>query len=249
MKLENHNLKTIVPDTSAVVDGAISKLIDENNLDYPEIIVPEAVVCELEHQANANMTQGIDGLKELQRLQEANENNELIITFKGKRPTNYDIEKAKSGEIDAIIRDIARSEFATLVTNDIIQAETAKAQGISVYYVEQEHSYQLSELPFEKYFDDETMSIHLKEDTIPLAKKGTPGNIKLVEIDSKPTSYKEIREDYEEILRETRNNPKVFLESRGNGSAIVQAGTYRISLAKPPFSDSPEITVVKPVTT
>ena len=249
MKLENHNLKTIVPDTSAVVDGAISKLIDENNLDYPEIIVPEAVVCELEHQANANMTQGIDGLKELQRLQEANENNELIITFKGKRPTNYDIEKAKSGEIDAIIRDIARSEFATLVTNDIIQAETAKAQGISVYYVEQEHSYQLSELPFEKYFDDETMSIHLKEDTIPLAKKGTPGNIKLVEIDSKPTTYKEIREDYEEILRETRNNPKVFLESRGNGSAIVQAGTYRISLAKPPFSDSPEITVVKPVTT
>ena len=47
-------MKTIIPDTSAVIEGAISKIIAEEDLDYPEIIVPEAVVCELEHQANAN---------------------------------------------------------------------------------------------------------------------------------------------------------------------------------------------------
>ena len=74
-------MKTIIPDTSAVIEGAISKIIAEEDLDYPEIIVPEAVVCELEHQANANRKEGINGLKELQKLQEAQDNGELAITF------------------------------------------------------------------------------------------------------------------------------------------------------------------------
>ena len=61
-------MKCIIPDTSAVIIGAISKILKENDLDYPEIIVPEAVVCELEHQANANRSAGHKGLKELQKL-------------------------------------------------------------------------------------------------------------------------------------------------------------------------------------
>ena len=34
-------------------------------MEFPEIIVPEAVVCELEHQANAKRSEGIKGLKEV----------------------------------------------------------------------------------------------------------------------------------------------------------------------------------------
>ena len=60
-------MKTIIPDTSAVIIGAVSKIIEKENLDYPEIIVPEAVVCELEHQANADRREGINGLNELQK--------------------------------------------------------------------------------------------------------------------------------------------------------------------------------------
>lgn len=127
-------MKCIIPDTSAVIIGAVSKLIEEKDLDYPEIIVPEAVVCELEHQANANRSEGRRGLKELQKLQELQYDGELSVSFKGKRPTNYDIRYAKSGEIDSIIRDLARSEMGTLLTNDKVQAETAKAQGIPVYF-------------------------------------------------------------------------------------------------------------------
>ena len=51
-------MKTIIPDTSAVIEGAISKIIAEEDLDYPEIIVPEAVVCELEHQAKITGSPG-----------------------------------------------------------------------------------------------------------------------------------------------------------------------------------------------
>lgn len=242
--MENSELKIIVPDTSAIIEGQITKLI-EDGLDYPEVIIPEAVVCELEHQANENKTSGIDGLRELQKLQKANEDNELIISFKGRRPTNYDIRNAKSGEIDAIIRDVAREEFATLVTNDKVQAETAKAQGISVYYFEQDH-YDFC-CSFEEYFDSETMSVHLKEDVVPLAKKGKPGEIKLVELDNKPMTHAELRLHVDEILRAARNDYKTFMESDKNGAAVIQSREYRIAMAKPPFSDSLEITIVRPV--
>lgn len=243
--MTNYDLNTIVPDTSAVVEGLISKIISENNLDYPEVIIPEAVVCELEHQANANRQEGINGLKELQKLQEAQNDGELAISFKGKRPTNYDIRYAKSGEIDAIIRDVAKSEFGTLITNDKVQCETAKAQGIPVYYVKQE--YKEEELSIASLFDDETMSIHLKEDTIPMAKKGKPGNVKLVKIGTKPSTFSEINEIAKEIRNKSRRNPKIFLESDKIGSTVVQAGEYRISIAEPPFSEASEITAVKPV--
>ena len=59
-------MKRIIPDTSAVIIGAISEIVEKEDLDYPEIIVPEAVVCELEHQANANRSEGHKGLKEQQ---------------------------------------------------------------------------------------------------------------------------------------------------------------------------------------
>ncbi len=238
-------MKTIIPDTSAIIEGAISKLIAKEDLDYPEIIVPEAVVCELEHQANANRNEGINGLKELQKLQEAQDNGELAITFKGKRPTNYDIKYAKSGEIDSLIRDLARSEFGTLVTNDKVQSQTAKAQGISVYYFKQEYKHK--ELSIEQLFDDDTMSVHLKENVVPMAKKGKPGHVEFVKIGDKPYTYADILEIYNEILEKSRSDPKSYLESDKDGSTVIQSREYRISMAKPPFSEAFEITAVRPV--
>ena len=131
-------MKCIIPDTSAVIIGAVSELIENGDFDYPEVVVPngdfdypevvvpEAVVCELEHQANAKRSEGTKGLAELQKLQQMQDDGELAITFKGKRPTNYDIKYAKSGEIDSIIRDLARSEFGTLLTNDKVQWQRLK---------------------------------------------------------------------------------------------------------------------------
>ena len=184
-------MKCIIPDTSAVIIGAVSELIENGDFDYPEVIVPEAVVCELEHQANAKRSEGTKGLAELQKLQQMQDDGELAITFKGKRPTNYDIKYAKSGEIDSIIRDLARSEFGTLLTNDKVQAEVAKAQGIPVYYFEQKYVHKA--LSIEKFFDETTMSIHLKENVVPMAKKGTPGHIDFVKLSDKPYSYSELK--------------------------------------------------------
>ena len=238
-------MKAIVPDTSAVIIGAVSELIENGDFDYPEIIVPEAVVCELEHQANANRAEGRKGLEELKKLQFMQDDGELAISFKGKRPTNYDIRYAKSGEIDSIIRDLAKSEFATLVTNDKVQAEVAKAQGIPVHYVKQE--YKEKSLSIERLFDDETMSVHLKENVAPMAKKGIPGHIDFVKLEKKPYSYSQLSDIVEEILEKAKNDPKTYLESDKEGSFVVQSREYRISIAYPPFSEALEITAVRPV--
>ena len=238
-------MKTIVPDTSAVIIGAVSKIIEKEDLDYPEIIVPEAVVCELEHQANANRREGINGLDELQKLQQLQEEGEIAISFKGKRPTNYDIKYAKSGEIDAIIRDLARSEFGTLLTNDKVQAETAKAQGIPVYYYEQK--YVEKTLTIAKFFDDETMSVHLKENVCPMAKKGTPGHINFIKLSDEIFNHSMLQELIYEIIDKARSDVKTYLESVKEGSIVVQSREYRISIATPPFSEAIEITAVRPV--
>ena len=238
-------MKCIIPDTSAVIIGAISELIEKENLDYPEIIVPEAVVCELEHQANDNRSEGHRGLKELQKLQDLQDDGELAITFKGKRPSNYDIRYAKSGEIDSIIRDLARSEMGTLLTNDKVQAEVAKSQGIPVYFYKQE--YKEKPLSIEKFFDDTTMSIHLKENVVPMAKKGTPGHIDFVILNEKRYTHREIKEIVDEILDKAKSDPKTYLESEMEGSFVVQSREYRISIAYPPFSEALEVTIVRPV--
>ena len=238
-------MKCIIPDTSAVIIGAITELIEKENLDFPEIIVPEAVVCELEHQANAHRSEGQRGLKELQKLQDLQDDGKLAVTFKGKRPTNYDIRYAKSGEIDSIIRDLARSEMGTLLTNDKVQAETAKAQGIPVYYFEQK--YVEKPLSIEKFFDDNTMSIHLKENVCPMAKKGTPGHIDFSVLNEKCYTHRELKEIVDEILDKAKSDPKTYLESEKEGSFVVQSREYRISIAYPPFSEALEITIVRPV--
>ena len=238
-------MKCIIPDTSAVIIGAVSELIEKEDLDYPEIIVPEAVVCELEHQANANRSEGRKGLKELQKLQNLQYEGELSISFKGKRPTNYDIRYAKSGEIDSIIRDLARSELGTLLTNDKVQAEVAKSQGIPVYFYEQK--YEEKPLSIEKFFDENTMSIHLKENVVPMAKNGTPGHIDFVVLNEKRYTHRELKEIMDEILDKAKSDPKTYLESEKEGSFVVQSREYRISIAYPPFSEALEITIVRPV--
>ena len=220
-------MERIIPDTSAVIIGAISEIMEKEELDFPEIIVPER------------------GLSELQKLQKLQDEGKLAVSFKGKRPTNYDIRYAKSGEIDSIIRDLARSEMGILVTNDKVQAEVAKSQGIPVYYHEQE--YEINPLSIEKYFDDETMSVHLKENVVPMAKKGTPGHIDFVILNEKRYTYRELKEIMDEILDKAKSDPKTYLESDKEGSFVVQSREYRISIAYPPFSEALEITAVRPV--
>ena len=243
---EYDEIKRIVPDTSAIIEGNVEKIIREKGLNYPEIIIPEAVIAELEHQANNQRPTGIRGLENLKKLQNLAEIGEIAISITGRRPTKFEKDNAKLGEIDGLIRDVAKDELALLITSDKIQAKTAEAQGIPVIYYAQEYKGAI-DLKISKFFDEDTMSVHLKENVEPMAKKGKPGHIELVRIADEKFTYKQLEAIAEEILEKERYDPKTYLEVDKEGAIVVQSRDLRISIARPPFSEGLEITAVRPV--
>lgn len=242
----NDEIKRIVPDTSAIIEGNVEKIIKEKGLNYPEIIIPEAVIAELEHQANNQRPTGIRGLENVKKLQDLTEIGEISIKITGRRPTKFEKDNAKLGEIDGLIRDVAKDELALLLTSDKIQAKTAEAQGIPTIYYAQEYKGAI-DLKIAKFFDDDTMSVHLKENVVPMAKKGKPGHIELVKLADEKFTYKQLEAIAEEILEKERYDPKTYLEVDKQGAIVVQSRDLRISIARPPFSEALEITAVRPV--
>ena len=48
-------------------------------------------------------------------------------------------------------------------------------------------------------------------------------------------------------MERSKSDFKSFIEIEMDGATVIQFREYRISIAKPPFSDGVEITVVRPV--
>jgi len=169
------------------------------------------------------------------------------ISYKGQRPAEFEISFAKSGEIDALIRSLAYDEQGTLFTADRVQALVAESKGIDVKLIE--FIRKATKCQIEKYFDDKTMSVHLKEGVIPGAKKGGPGNWQFVEVGKKKLTQIEVKEIANEIVETANTTKDGFIEVSRKGSTIIQMGRYRIVITKPPFADGWEITAVRPVKT
>ena len=234
-----------VVDTSVVIERVISKSVNEGKIEG-RILIPRAVMAELEHQANKGLETGMLGLEELQNLQNLKKDKKIEIEFIGERPNIYQMKYAKSGgEIDALIRELAYHEDATLITADRVQAESAKALGMNVMFFEFEKP--IEGLKLEKLFDDKTMSIHLKGDCFCYAKKGMPGDWNLVKVSKEKFSNEKIKEMAKEVVEKTRMDKNSFVEIARFGSTIVQYKNYRIVITKPPVSDGWEITAVKPL--
>ena len=233
-----------VVDTSVIIEKIVSKLVKKKEIEGT-IVVPNAVVAELEAQANRGLEIGLIGLEELEELQNLHKENIIEIKFVGARPTPSQIAYAKSGEIDALIREIAYNENATLITADRVQKLSAKVFGINVKFIETRAL--KTKLEIEKLFDETTMSVHLKEDSLAYAKKGSPGNWKLEKISEKEFTTQQIQDMAKEIVEATKLDPKSFIEIQRPGSTIVQYKNFRIVIVKPPLSDGWEITAVKPI--
>ncbi|RLI97202.1 MAG: ATPase [Candidatus Aenigmatarchaeota archaeon] len=238
-------VKRIVCDTSVIIDGKLSELVEKKKLKDVEIIIPVAVLDELQAQASKGREPGFIGLDELKKVRQICEKKGIKLRFTGERPSLEDIKLARSGRIDALIRDVAKKENGTLLTADYVQALVAEAEGVKVEYIPAE--VKTTGLKFEQFFDEETLSIHLKENVPPYAKKGKPGKFKLVKIREEPCSTEEIEGIIKEILEATRVSEEGYVEISRSGATVLQLGNYRIAIARPPFSDGLEVTVVRPL--
>jgi len=233
----------ILPDTSAVVDGRVS---ERDDLDV--VYVPNAVVAELESQANEGRDAGWSGLEELQRLVDAAEAGEFELEYVGRRPTSAESEGAGEGDIDALIRDLAADHGATLLTSDSVQAEVARATGVPVEYVEPKVDESTDDgLDIERYFDEQTMSVHLKTGVVPMAKRGDIGDITYGPIGDEPLTESEMLTIAQDIESTARGSSRGFVELEEPGMRIVQYENYRIAVARPPFADGIEVTAVRPI--
>lgn len=238
------NSKVIIPDTSVLIRGILSDLIEKNELKNKKIIIPRAVVDELQAQASRGKDIGFEGLEEIKKIRVLAPKKDVIVEFTGTRPTLEEIQLAKKGRIDAIIRDVAAKEKGILVTADYVQALVGEAEGVAIHYIPQKKK---TKVDIEDFFTMDTQSVHLKPGLIPIAKKGKPGDVKLVKIRKKVITEKEIKNIIDEITQKARTDENSFVEIGKHGAMVIQMGNYRISITRPPFSNTIEVTAVRPI--
>jgi ATPase len=237
-------MQKIVVDTSIIINGQIIKQIEAGKIKDAEVIIPIAVLDELQSQASQKREQGFVGLVEIKKLKEFAKEG-ISIRFDGVRPSLDEIRLADRGRIDAIIKDVAKQNNAILYTSDNVQSLVAQAEGIEVTYIKPE--IKETTLEFLRFFDFETMSVHLKEGRKPMAKRGRPGAFKLVEIDDMTLTSHYLHDITTQILEvsKTRDSPNVEISKPG--ALVIQYQDYRIAITRPPFSEAYEITIVHPI--
>ncbi|MBI5880650.1 PIN domain-containing protein [archaeon] len=232
-KKEIKKIERLVPDTSVIIDGLLSKKIEKGEIAPEQVIIHEAVLAELEHQANQNKSIGYLGLDEIDRLRSISQKFGFTITFGGKRPSAYEIAQAKMGEIDTLIRELAFENDATLLTVDKVQARIGIAKGINVILLEidiiKKH------LKLESFFDETTMSVHLRENVVPYAKKGMPGKWDFVKVRDSILTREEVRDIGNEIIEESGVRKDCFIEIERAGSTIVKFENYRTVIKRNHF--------------
>ncbi|WP_158058085.1 PINc/VapC family ATPase [Halorussus halophilus] len=238
----------VLPDTSVVVDGRVSERVADE-FAGATVLIPEAVVAELEAQANRGEESGWDGLSELQRLADLADEDAIELEYVGERPDTDAVGAAKEGEIDALIRELAAEHDATFVTSDAVQSEVAQAKGLSVEYIapKTDEADEIGRLGIEDYFDEQTMSVHLRAGAKPMAKKGDIGEMEYKPIGNEVMDDETVKEYANEILESAKRSNEGFVELSERGMDIVQFRDYRIAIAQPPFADAWEITAVRPI--
>ena len=239
------NLPKIVVDTSVIINGQLIAQVELGHIQNLEIIIPQAVLDELQSQASQKKEQGFIGLEGIKKLKDISNNFGLIITIKGAHPTADDIRMADTGRIDAIIKDMAKQNQAILYTSDQVQHLVAQAEGLESVFVKP-----LSKnfvLEFLKFFDSETMSVHLKENMPPMAKKGKPGSFNLTKLSDEILTKEYLQFISSQILETTTIFDSSTVEISKTGASVIQYSDYRIAITHPPFSEAFEITIVHPI--
>ena len=238
-------MSKIVADTSVIINGQLIAQIEAGSIKNSEIIIPQVVFDELQSQASSKKEQGFVGLEKIQKLKELSGIYGLNIVLKGLHPSSDDIKLAGSGRIDALIIDMAKQNDAVLYTSDNVQHLVAQAESVETVFLK--FVVKDETLEFLKFFDAETMSVHLKENQHPLAKKGKPGNFSLTTLSDDILSKDYLEFISSQILDVAHASDSSNIEISKTGASVIQHDNYRIAITYPPFSESFEITIVHPI--
>ncbi len=239
-------MEKYVPDTSVIVNQLILDFIKQNSEKLPvEIIIPEVVLAEIEFQANIGKKIGKIGILTLESLRRLKNQGNIILRFSGERPSLDEIKLAGGGELDALIRNEAKINEATLLSGDKIQVDFALIEGVNAIFLREKPrkpKYMLDDI-----FEKDMMSIHLKEGNIPLAKVGNPSQWNLIKISDETIKPSDLDDLIYFLVRKSKKQKDSFLEIEKEGVLIIQFRNYRVVITQPPFSKKLELTAVRPI--
>ena len=228
-----------VLDVDAILDGSAKRLIEQGEV-KGRILLLKAIVEYFYSEAKAGRSTGFTGLNELKKLlSDTPPGVEVVIVEDDKKLKEYTLD-----EVKRIVRDYAWRNSATLISSDPIQVEAAQALGVPTIY---SGARERGRLRIERFFDKNTMSVHLKEGAPPIAKVGRPGRWSFVQLSERPLTRAEVEDIARDIIEYASRMEEGFIEIDRAGSTIVQLGEYRIIITRPPLSDGWEITAVRPI--
>jgi ATPase len=220
-------------DKSSLLNG-VSKYL-ERNVIYGNILIHRSLLRELEEESKEGMVSGDIALDEINRVKEMAER--LLIGF--------DIVGETAGrDSNVVVRDYCKENGCTVVTSDELQRKMCDLIKVDCVLLQPLPD---DKVVIEKFFDESTMSVHLKEDSRPKAKRGKPGEWEFVELSDKVISKPEMKHIVSDVVNSVRFVKGSFIEIERKGSMIIQLGTYRIVVTRPPLSDGWEMTVTRPV--
>ncbi len=98
----------------------------------------------------------------------------------------------------------------------------------------------------DQYFDETTMSFHIKEGRPIIRKKWFPGSWKPI-VDEQSMTKEEMEHMISTIYKELDERTDGVMEIDRKLSKVLQLGPYRIVIVYPPLSDGLEMTIVKPI--
>jgi len=238
----------VAPDVPSIIEGVLLGKLEKKELQCETILIHNAIVAWLEHQAADNKAAGQIGIDELKKIRDFSNtvsDQGLKIEFAGRTPAHHELMHIHISDLNTYARELAYENDATFFTCDKMHAKVAMAKGTNTILVELDKLQK--KIMLEKFFDETTMSVHLRENVSPGAKKGRPGAWTFSVIRDKKLTRDEVQEISREIIEEAGLRKDGFVEIERPGSTIVQLGKFRTVITKPPFSDGWEITAVRPV--
>ncbi|MEM1629322.1 MAG: PINc/VapC family ATPase [Saccharolobus sp.] len=220
-------------DKSALLFG-FSKYLEKGIING-NVIIHKSLITELERESNEGLVSAEIALDEVKRIKEVTER--ILV--------NFEIvdDGSNKGDVNEIIREYCAKKGCIIVTAYETQRKICEIMGIPYYFLQPIDQ----NLSFERFFDSDTMSVHIKEDTVPRAKKGRPGNWKFVNLSDTPLLSTDVRRIANEIINAVRFVKGSFIEIERKGSLIIQLSDYRVIITRPPLSDGWEITITRPV--
>ncbi len=254
----------VIPDLTAIISGSfglwVMEQLREKELGSLVVLLPRALLDEIEYQAKLGRSVGFVGLKELKKLRASEDDLQPhhISTSPSAKSQSLSIQiierqlspdagnNSTNAALDRLVRQMTKDHDAFLFTVDPTQAEFATFEKVPLIPLPTK-PHPSDFLTLEQLFTDGVMSVHLNENCPPRVKRGRPGAWSLEAESNTPLTQTDLEFLISDLIGRAKSDPDKSIEIERRGATVLQFADMRVVIAQPPFSKEIEITATRPV--